>query len=78
VPITELTLTGGERLRIEGEPPDIEAAILSASRGSLMEFAWLTEADSGQRIGINPDRVVMLRHVGAGPGHEQGVDATAD
>jgi hypothetical protein len=68
VPITELTLSGGDRVRVEGEPPDIEAAILSASRGSLMEFAWLTEADSGERIGINPDRVVMLRHVEAAPG----------
>jgi hypothetical protein len=68
VPITELTPSGGDRVRVEGEPPDIEAAILSASRGSLMEFAWLTEAESGERIGINPERVVMLRHVEAGPG----------
>jgi hypothetical protein len=68
VPITELTLSGGERVRVQGEPPDIEAAILSASRGSLMEFAWLTEAESGERIGVNPDRVVMLRHVQPGPG----------
>jgi hypothetical protein len=68
VPITELTLSGGERVRVQGEPPDIEAAILSASRGSLMEFAWLTEAESGERIGVNPDRVVMLRHAQAGPG----------
>ena len=69
MPITELTLSGGERVRVEGDPPDVEAAILSASRGSLMEFAWMTEADSGQRVGINPDRVVMVRHVEAGPDH---------
>jgi hypothetical protein len=65
--ITELTLSGGERVRVEGEPHDIEAVILSASRGSLMEFAWMTEADSGQRVGINPDRVVMVRHAEAAP-----------
>jgi hypothetical protein len=65
--ITELTLTGGERLRVAGEPHDIEAAILAASRGSLMEFAWMTEADSGQRVGINPERVVMVRQVQGAP-----------
>jgi hypothetical protein len=64
---TELTLTGGERVRVQGDPHEVEAAILSASRGSLMEFAWMTEVDSGQRIGVNPDRVVMLRAAEPGP-----------
>ena len=61
MPLTELTLVGGERLRVEGDPHDIERAILSAARGSIMEFAWMTEADSGQRVGVNPDHVLMLR-----------------
>ena len=61
--ITELTITGGERLRVEGDPHAVEAAILSAARGSIMELAWMTEADSGERIGINPDHVLMLRAV---------------
>lgn len=59
--ITEITLTGGERLRVRGTPPEVEAAILAAARGSIMEFAWMTDADSAQRIGINPDHVLMLR-----------------
>ncbi len=59
--LTELTLTGGERLRVEGEPHAVEAAILSAARGSIMELAWMTEAESGQQIGVNPDHVLMLR-----------------
>jgi len=59
--ITELTLTSGERLRIEGEPRDIEAVILSAARGSIMELAWLTEVESGKSVGINPDHVLILR-----------------
>ncbi len=59
--ITELTLVGGERLRVEGDPRDIEVAILSAARGSIMEFAWMVEADSGQRVGVNPDHVLLLR-----------------
>jgi hypothetical protein len=61
MPISELTLSGGERLRIEGEPHDVEAAILSAARGSLMELAWMTEADSRQLVGVNPDHVLMIR-----------------
>lgn len=65
--VTEVTLTGGERLRIEGDSHQVEAAILSAARGSLMELAWMTEADSGQRVGVNPDHVLMLRSVEAAP-----------
>ena len=58
---TEVLLVGGERLRVEGEPQEVEAAILSASRGSLLELAWVVEVDSRRPIGINPDHVVMLR-----------------
>lgn len=63
VSLVELTLTGGERLRVEGDPDAIEGAILSAARGSIMELAWMTEAESGHRIGVNPDHVLMLRRL---------------
>jgi hypothetical protein len=66
VSVTELSLTGGVHLRIEGDPHDVEAAILSAARGSLMELAWMTEADSGQRVGVNPDHVLVLRALDSG------------
>jgi hypothetical protein len=59
--VTEITLSGGERLRVAGGAREVEAAILSAARGSLMELAWLTEADTGQHIGVNPDHVAVLR-----------------
>ena len=59
--VTEITLANGERIRVEGAPQDVEAAILSAARGSIMEFAWLTDSDSGQSVGITPDHVLMLR-----------------
>jgi hypothetical protein len=64
--LTELTLVGGERLRVEGDPHDIEGTILSAARGSIMEFAWMTEADSGERVGVNPDHVLLLRALDTG------------
>lgn len=59
--VTELTLTGGERLQVAGDPHDVETAILAAARGSLMQLAWLVEADSGQHVGVNPDHVILLR-----------------
>ena len=62
---TEITVLGGERLQVVGDPKDIESAILSAARGSIMELAWMTEIDTGDRIGINPEHVLMLRAVNA-------------
>lgn len=60
-PSTEITLVDGARLRIEGDAEAVERIILDAARGSLMELAWLTEVDTGQRLGVNPECVVMLR-----------------
>lgn len=59
--VTEITLANGDRLRVEGTTEDVGAAILAAARGSLMQFAWLTDADSGQSVGITPEHVLMLR-----------------
>jgi len=39
--------------------------ILDAARGSLMQFAWLVEVDSGERIAVNPEHVVAIRAVDA-------------
>lgn len=64
--VTEITLAGSERLLVEGSPDAVEAVILAAARGSLLELAWMTEAGSGQRVGVNPDHVVMLRVVEPG------------
>jgi hypothetical protein len=66
MPVTEITLVGGHRLEVEGEAQQIEASILSAARGSIMELAWMTETKTGERIGINPDHVLMLRALNAG------------
>jgi hypothetical protein len=63
--ITEITVVGGERFRVEGDPREVESLILSAARGSIMELAWMTEAATGERIGINPEHVLMLRTLGS-------------
>jgi hypothetical protein len=61
--MTEITVLGGERFRVEGDVTDVERLILSAARGSIMELAWVVEAETGERLGINPECVVMLRAV---------------
>jgi hypothetical protein len=61
---TEITIHGGERHRVQGDVKDVERLILNAARGSIMEFAWFTEIQTGESVAINPDHVVMLR---AGP-----------
>jgi hypothetical protein len=50
----------GERYEVEGSPKDVEEAIVAASRGSILQLAWMTEADSGRPIAINPLHVVAL------------------
>jgi hypothetical protein len=61
--ITEITVVGGERYRVERSAREVEKLILDAARGSLMELAWLTEAESGEQLGVNPEHVVMLRTI---------------
>jgi len=58
---TEIGLVSGTCYRVAGKAEDVERHILDAARGSLLEFVWLTEAESGQRIAINPEHVVLLR-----------------
>lgn len=58
---TEIVLTGGERLGVEGDAKRVEAVVVSAARGSILELAWLTEARTRLRVGINPDHVLMIR-----------------
>jgi hypothetical protein len=59
--ITEITFLTGERRRVEGEAKDVERLIIDAARGSIMQLAWLTDAEAGEPLAINPECVVMLR-----------------
>ncbi len=63
--ITEVAVITGERYRVEGDPKDVERIILDAARGSLMQLAWLIEAETGEDLVVNPDYVVTLRAVGS-------------
>lgn len=61
---TEVTLVNGDRHRVEGSVDDVEARIVDAARGSILQFARLTDAESGESIAVNPHHVLALRVVG--------------
>ncbi len=63
--ITEIAIITGERYRIEGDPKDVEQIILDAARGSILQLAWLVEAETGEDLVVNPDHIVTLRAVGS-------------
>jgi hypothetical protein len=63
-PTTEITVLGGVCYRVEGDARDVERAILDAARGSIMELAWLTDAETGELVGVNPACMVSLRAIG--------------
>jgi hypothetical protein len=54
-------VVGGERYRVEGTVQQIEALVVDAARGSLLQLVWLTEAPSGDRFALNPEHVIALR-----------------
>ncbi len=62
-----MTLITGERHEVQGSLEEVESTILAASRGSVMQLAWLTDRASGAAVGINPARIVSLRAVTAAP-----------
>jgi hypothetical protein len=57
---TIVTVVTGERYEVDGPPEKVEEAIVGASRGSIMQLAWLSEAGTGRTIAINPLHVVAL------------------
>jgi hypothetical protein len=61
---TQITVVTGDRYHVEGDARDVERIILDAARGSIMQLAWLTEAETGEDLAINPKHVVMLRAAG--------------
>jgi hypothetical protein len=58
---TEIVLVSGTCCRVRGSAEDVEKQMLDAARGSLLELVWLTETESGRRIALNPEHVVLLR-----------------
>jgi len=62
---TEITVVTGHRYRVETEVKDVARIIIDAARGSIMQLAWLIEAETGEDLAVNPDHVVTLRAAGS-------------
>jgi hypothetical protein len=65
---TEITMATGVRYDVEGSPEEVEAAMVAAQRGSMMQLAWFTDAGDGSSVGVNPTHLVMLRAAGPAEG----------
>ncbi|MFZ0385088.1 MAG: hypothetical protein WAL22_05460 [Solirubrobacteraceae bacterium] len=60
-PRTEITVVGGDRYSVDGDTKTVVGLILAAARGSILEFAELTESGTGEPIAVNPEHVVLVR-----------------
>jgi hypothetical protein len=60
-PRTEITVVGGDRYSVDGDTKAVVGLILAAARGSILEFAELIEAETGEPIAVNPEHVVLVR-----------------
>ena len=63
--VTEITVATGHRYVVERDVKDVERIIIDAARGSIMQLAWLVEAETGHELGVNPDQIVTLRAAGS-------------
>ena len=43
----------GDRYHVEGDAKRVERTILDAARGSIMQLAWLTDAETDEDLAIN-------------------------
>ena len=59
---TNLLLATGETLHIDGVVDQVAKALENAARSSAGTLAWLEEAGSDERLGVNPAQVVWIRH----------------
>jgi hypothetical protein len=60
VATTRLLLSTGEWVAVEGATDGITRQLEDASRSTTGTLAWMKDED-GDRVGVNPSHVVMLR-----------------
>ena len=58
---TEIILVTGDRYPVDGDVKHVERIILDAARGSIMQLAWLTDAETRSDLAVNPKHVVLIR-----------------
>ena len=57
---THILVVGGQSFCVRGAPDEIEAKVLEAARGSILELVGLIEAESGRSIALNPAHIVAV------------------
>jgi hypothetical protein len=62
--VTEIAVATGDRYRVEGTLKDVAQIIIDAARGSIMQFAWLIDAETKADLAVNPDHIVTLTAAG--------------
>jgi hypothetical protein len=58
---TEIIVVTGDRYRVDGDLKHVERMILDAARGSIMQLARLTDAETREELALNPEHVVLVR-----------------
>lgn len=69
---TEIVVVTGERYRVEGDARQVERVVLDAARGSIMQLAWLVDAETGDDFAVSPECVVILRAASSQSEREDG------
>jgi hypothetical protein len=58
---TKLLLTTGEQLEVDASLDEVVKALENAARSSAGTLARLTEAETGEPVAVNAQRVVAVR-----------------
>jgi hypothetical protein len=59
-PTTKLELSTGTELEVAGTLKQVEKLLQDAVRSSPGTLAWLSTADGGDAVGVNPAHVVTV------------------
>jgi hypothetical protein len=57
----DLHMANGERLSVTGTLEEVEKTLSDAARSGQSRLAWLTDAKSKARVGVNPAQVSTVR-----------------
>ena len=58
---TTISLATGETLEVSGSLDEVAKRLEDATRSGAGTFAWVDEVASGERVGVRPAHVVLLR-----------------
>jgi hypothetical protein len=61
----DLDMANGERLVVDGTLEEIEKTLSDAARSGQARLAWLTDAETGDPVGVNPAQVSTIRSSGS-------------